>query len=115
MAALRRPVLAANWKMNLGPTAAAAFFEAFLVRYAPRDDRTVVLFPSAIAFGAARAAAATRPDVQFGVQNIHTAEKGAFTGETWPRWHTTPAHDSSSSGTPSAVTSLARPTRRRRR
>src|SRR5688500_3478300 len=82
MAALHRPVLAANWKMNLGPTAAAAFLEAFLVRYAPREGRTVVLFPSAIAFGAARAAAATRPDIQFGVQNIHTAEKGAFTGET---------------------------------
>jgi triosephosphate isomerase len=82
MAALRRPVLAANWKMNLGPTAATAFLEAFLVRFAPREDRTVVLFPSAISFAAARAAAATRPDIQFGVQNIHSAEKGAFTGET---------------------------------
>lgn len=82
MAALRRPVLAANWKMNLGPSATTAFLEAFMVRYAPREDRTVVLFPSAIAFGAARAAAMTRPDIQFGVQNIHTAEKGAFTGET---------------------------------
>ena len=82
MAALRRPVLAANWKMNHGPTAATAFLESFLVRYAPREDRTVILFPSAIAFGAAQAAAATRPDIQFGVQNIHTADKGAFTGET---------------------------------
>jgi triosephosphate isomerase len=82
MTDLRRPVLAANWKMNLGPTAATAFLEAFLVRYAPRDDRTVILFPSAIAFGAARSAAAARPDLQFGVQNIHAAEKGAFTGET---------------------------------
>jgi triosephosphate isomerase len=82
MKPLSRPVLAANWKMNLGPTGATSFLEAFLVRYAPREDRTVVLFPSAIAFGAARAAAATRPDIQLGVQNIHTAEKGAFTGET---------------------------------
>ena len=82
MAGLRRPVLAANWKMNLGPTASAAFLESFLVRYAPREDRTVILFPSALSFGAARAASATRPDIQFGVQNIHSAEKGAFTGET---------------------------------
>ena len=82
MTALRRPILAANWKMNLGPTAATAFLESFLVRYAPREDRTVILFPSAIAFGAARSAAAARPDIQLGVQNIHTAEKGAFTGET---------------------------------
>jgi triosephosphate isomerase len=82
MANLRRPVLAANWKMNLGPTAASAFLESYLARYAPRADRTVILFPSAIAFSAARHAADARPDIQFGVQNIHSAEKGAFTGET---------------------------------
>ena len=68
--------------MNLGPTAASAFLESYLARYAPRDDRTVILFPSAIAFSAARHAAEARPDIQFGVQNIHSAEKGAFTGET---------------------------------
>jgi triosephosphate isomerase (TIM) len=82
MAPLRKPVLAANWKMNLGPTAASAFLESYLARYAPRDDRTVILFPSAIAFSAARHAADARPDIRFGVQNIHSAEKGAFTGET---------------------------------
>ena len=82
MAPLRRPVLAANWKMNLGPTAASAFLESYLARYAARDDRTVILFPSAIAFSTARHAADARPDIQFGVQNIHSAEKGAFTGET---------------------------------
>ena len=68
--------------MNLGPTAASAFFESFLSRYAARTDRTVIVFPSAIALSAARHAAQARPDIQFGVQNIHTAEKGAFTGET---------------------------------
>jgi triosephosphate isomerase len=82
MAPLRKPILAANWKMNHGPTAASAFLQSFLKRYAARDDRTVILFPSALAFSAARAAAAARPDVRFGVQNIHSAEKGAFTGET---------------------------------
>ena len=82
MSTLRRPVLAANWKMNLGPTAASAFMQAFLQKYAPRDDRTVILFPAALAFWAARTAARERSDVLFGVQNIHSAEKGAFTGET---------------------------------
>jgi triosephosphate isomerase len=75
-------VLAANWKLNLGPTAASAFLESYLARYAARDDRTVILFPSAIAFSTARHAAEARPDILFGVQNIHSAEKGAFTGET---------------------------------
>ena len=82
MATHRTPVLAANWKMNHGPTAAAAFLESFLPRYAPRDDRTVILFPAALALAAARAGAASRPDIRLGVQNIHAAEKGAFTGET---------------------------------
>jgi triosephosphate isomerase (TIM) len=82
MAPLRTPILAANWKMNLGPTAASAFLESFLGRYAAHDDRTVILFPSAISFTSARHAAEARPDIQFGVQNIHAAEKGAFTGET---------------------------------
>jgi triosephosphate isomerase len=68
--------------MNLGPTAASAFLESYLARYAARDDRTVILFPSAIAFSTARHAAEARPDILFGVQNIHSAEKGAFTGET---------------------------------
>lgn len=82
MTTKRTPVLAANWKMHHGPTAATAFLDAFLARYAPREDRTVILFPSALALAAARTAAAARPDVRFGVQNIHAAEKGAFTGET---------------------------------
>jgi triosephosphate isomerase (TIM) len=81
MASQRRPILAANWKMNHGPTAASAFLASFLQRYAGRDDRTVILFPSALAFSAAQAAAAERPDILFGVQNIYSAEKGAFTGE----------------------------------
>jgi triosephosphate isomerase len=82
MATLTRPVLAANWKMHYGPTAATGFLQTFLDRYSPRTDRTVILFPSAIAFTAARTSAAARSDVHFGVQNIHSAEKGAFTGET---------------------------------
>ena len=68
--------------MNNGPTAASAFLAAFLQRYAARTDRTVILFPYAIAFAAAKSGTAARPDIQLGVQNIHSAEKGAFTGET---------------------------------
>ncbi len=81
MAAYQRPILAANWKMNNGPTAASAFLASYLGRYARRDDRTVILFPSALAFAAARSAVAERPDILLGVQNINAAEKGAFTGE----------------------------------
>ena len=77
-----RPVFAANWKMNLGPTAARAFVDAFLSQHAPADDRTVILFPPAISFAAVLAATRARADLRLGVQNVHAEEKGAFTGET---------------------------------
>ena len=78
---MKRPVLAANWKMNSGPTAASAFMKAFLAAYAPRADRTVIIFPPAVALTTVSGAAAQRDDVLTGVQNIHWAEKGALTGE----------------------------------
>jgi triosephosphate isomerase len=78
---VKRPILAANWKMNNGPTAAKAFMSAFLENYQPRGDRTVIIFPPAVDLIAVAAATATRTDVIAGIQNIHWAEKGAFTGE----------------------------------
>ncbi len=81
MASQRRPVLAANWKMNHGPTEARRFLDAFLARYAPRDDRTIVIFPPALSLAAVRERTQNRPDIRLGVQNVHTAQKGAFTGE----------------------------------
>ena len=79
---LRRPVLAANWKMHHGPVAARAFMADFLARYAPREDRTVVIFPPAISLAPVVEARADRTDILVGVQNVHVEEKGAFTGET---------------------------------
>jgi triosephosphate isomerase (TIM) len=79
---MKRPVLAANWKMNNGPTAARAFMEKFLAEYPPRTDRTVIIFPPAVSLSAVSSAVKGRSDVIAGVQNIHWADKGAFTGET---------------------------------
>lgn len=79
---IRRPVLAANWKMNHGPTEARAFMAAFLAAYSPRSDRTIVIFPPAMSLTAARDAIGGRSDILLGAQNIHTEPKGAFTGES---------------------------------
>lgn len=78
----RRRVLAANWKMNHGPTEARAFMAAFLAAYTPKTDRSVLIFPPALSLAAARDALGARRDIQLGVQNIHTEAKGAFTGES---------------------------------
>lgn len=79
---MKRPVLAANWKMNNGPTAAKSFMDAFLPAYAPRNDRTVIIFAPAVSVTAVASAITGLQDVMAGVQNIYWAEKGAFTGET---------------------------------
>lgn len=78
---MQRPVLAANWKMNNGPSEARAFMAAFLAAYTPRADRTIVIFPPALSLGAVRSALSSRSDILLGVQNIHAEAKGAFTGE----------------------------------
>lgn len=79
---MRRPVFAANWKMNLGPSQARAYIAAFAARWTPRNDRTVIFFPPAISIDAVVRALGSRRDLATGVQNVWTEEKGAFTGET---------------------------------
>jgi triosephosphate isomerase len=81
VSAPRRPVLAGNWKMNHGPSETVRFFADFLNLAEPADDRTVVFFPPAISFAAAREALQGRPDVRLGVQNVYWEASGAFTGE----------------------------------
>lgn len=78
----RRPIVAGNWKMHKGPSEARAFVEAFADAHPPREEISVALFPPAISLAAARGAAADRPDLLFGVQNLYWEEAGAFTGET---------------------------------
>src|SRR5215475_6866685 len=79
---MQRPVFAANWKMNHGPDAARAFVAEFTAKWAPRSDRTVILFPPALSVSTVAAALVSRPDIGVGVQNIWTEDKGAFTGES---------------------------------
>ena len=78
---MKRPVFAANWKMNHGPTDAKAFMRTFLAHYARRPDRTVLIFPPAATLHAVLDALRDRPDILVGVQNIHWEDQGAFTGE----------------------------------
>jgi triosephosphate isomerase len=78
---MRKPVLAANWKMNHGPSDARAFMRTFLVRYARRTDRSVIIFPPAVTLPAVVEAIKERADILLGIQNMFWEDKGAFTGE----------------------------------
>lgn len=74
----RRPVIAGNWKMNHGPVAARSLLRAL----GPVGDTArVIVFPPAVSLTAA-AEAAEGSGVEVGVQNVHDAASGAYTGET---------------------------------
>jgi triosephosphate isomerase len=81
---IRRPVFAANWKMNFGPQEARSYLETFLDVCPPHDDRTVIFFPSAVSLALAGFALRERPEILTGVQNVYWEDHGAFTGETSP-------------------------------
>jgi triosephosphate isomerase (TIM) len=78
---MQRPVFAANWKMNHGPSDARAFMRSFLAHYARRPDRQVIFFPPAVSLTTVLDSLKERQDILVGVQNIHWEDKGAFTGE----------------------------------
>jgi triosephosphate isomerase len=67
--------------MHHGPKAARDFVGQFLKAYPRRDDRTVILAPSAVSIEAVASALGGRKEILTGVQNIWTEPKGAFTGE----------------------------------
>jgi len=73
--------MAANWKMNNGPTAAREFMHAFLDQYPRQNDRTILIFPPALSLHAVAESIADRQDILLGVQNVHWADQGAYTGE----------------------------------
>lgn len=78
---MKHPVFAANWKMNHAPADAKEFLRHFLAYYPRHQDRSVLIFPSALTLHVLTAELKDRPDIQVGVQNIHWEDQGAFTGE----------------------------------
>ncbi len=79
---MRSLIFAANWKMHIAPAEARAYASSFLERTAPRADRTLWFFPSAVAIESAAGAFHGRTDVRIGAQDVHWEPKGAFTGAT---------------------------------
>jgi triosephosphate isomerase len=77
----RRPLVAANWKMQLTPTAAARYVTELLPRLVDVDDRVeIALAPAAPALD--RVGAALRGSiVKLAAQNVSPEPRGAFTGE----------------------------------
>jgi triosephosphate isomerase len=80
---MRRPILAANWKMHKTLEQAEAFAKAFLPLVADASEVDVVLAPPFTALAAlGRALGGSR--VALAAQNVNPEEQGAFTGEVAP-------------------------------
>ncbi len=80
---MRKPVIAANWKMYKTPAQAQEFVKTFLPLVANHDRDEIVLCPSYTSLSPV-IAAVSGSNVAVGAQNMHYAEEGAFTGETSP-------------------------------
>lgn len=76
----RKVVIAGNWKMNMTPDQTEAFIKELAPLTKGKDDSvTVLCVPFVDIATAVKAAKGT--NIHVGAQNVHFAEKGAYTGE----------------------------------
>jgi triosephosphate isomerase len=80
----RKALIAANWKMYKTPAEAKAFTDAFLPLVAGHTRDEIAIFPSVTSL-ATVVEAASGSNISVGLQNMHFAEEGAYTGETSAR------------------------------
>lgn len=77
--ALRKTVIAGNWKMNMTPTATATFIRELAPKVQQADCEVVLCVPAIDIPAAVEAARGTA--IHIGGENVHFEEKGAYTGE----------------------------------
>lgn len=76
----RRPIVAANWKMNTGPNDGVELAHAVAAEDLPFAQVDVVLCPPATGLTSVAAAVQGHP-IAVGAQHVHWEASGAFTGE----------------------------------
>ena len=77
---MRKPIIAANWKMYKTPAEARLYVEQFLPLVAEHTRCEIVLCPNYLALETvARALEGT--DITVAAQDMHAEEEGAYTGE----------------------------------
>ena len=80
---MRKPLIAANWKMYKNPTESTAFLTSFFPLIKNNTAAEIVLCPSMTSLPALVDAARGK-SVHIGAQNMHWLTDGAYTGETSP-------------------------------
>ena len=75
---MRKKIIAGNWKMNKNLNDTKEYFENFNELVKDCDNKIIICTPF-IDLGIAKESAAS--NISIGAQNMHFAEKGAYTGE----------------------------------
>lgn len=80
---MRKKIIAGNWKMNKSPADVAVFMQSFPELVKDTENEVVLCVPYIDLWMAMELAENT--NIKIGAQNVHFAEKGAYTGEVSPK------------------------------
>ena len=78
---MRKLIIAANWKMNMGPQETADFIDSFSQKVADTKGVDIVLSPPMVSLATASTKLAGS-SIGLSGQNVSENDNGAFTGET---------------------------------
>jgi len=78
----RKPIIAANWKMNVTPSEATTYLDTFLANYPADTPVDIVIGASFVTLPKAAELIGPNPAVAVAAQNMSHEASGAFTGET---------------------------------
>ena len=79
--ALRKKIVAANWKMNMTQAEAASFVTTLQRELGDANEVEVVIVPPFTAIAKVAEALGAPENIKLGAQNMHWEKNGAFTGE----------------------------------
>ncbi len=81
---MRKPIIAANWKMHMTLSESASYLDSFLVEVADENRVEIVLIPPFTALSKLGDLLSDIQNIKLGAQNMHPKTSGAFTGEISP-------------------------------
>lgn len=77
----RKPIIAANWKMNMTPQETSDFIRQFQSLVGNESAVDVVIAPPFVSIAAAAALLSSSDNIRIAAQNMYHEPAGAFTGE----------------------------------
>ncbi|MBV9126610.1 MAG: triose-phosphate isomerase [Verrucomicrobia bacterium] len=78
---MRKPIIAANWKMNLTSSETESYLKTFLLEIGDEIDTEIVIIPPFTALFKASEHLSASASTKLGAQNMSQHRSGAFTGE----------------------------------